>query len=231
MVRWSELATDRAALAKLASSFLFIGVEKGDFSVMAAAMVAWNEAVLLFWLSENFNTIIIQRVRRPYYRLQAAEDGSVDEHLADLDVDGQAGQVVSQRGQEMVGGVTRSNLPQQVDSVADWLRLRGIQSPTQEVLRGPVLAFLPQRETTQAWRIPPRCGTVIAANSRLPWYEGKAPPGAPAVSQEWSNPWRRQTWKSCFYFVIQRLIQDTLSVMWEEDSTCCGSCTLYLNFG
>lgn len=55
----------------------------------------------------------------PYYGLQAAEDGSVDEHLADLDVDRQAGQVVSQRGEEMVGGVTRSNLPQQVDSVAD----------------------------------------------------------------------------------------------------------------
>ena len=29
-----------AALARLASSFLFIGVEKGDFSVMAAAIVA-----------------------------------------------------------------------------------------------------------------------------------------------------------------------------------------------
>lgn len=40
MVRWSELANARAALARLASSFLFIGVEKGDFSVMAAAMVA-----------------------------------------------------------------------------------------------------------------------------------------------------------------------------------------------
>lgn len=34
------MADARAALARLASSFLFIGVEKGDFSVMAAAMVA-----------------------------------------------------------------------------------------------------------------------------------------------------------------------------------------------
>lgn len=196
MVRWSELATDRAALAKFASSFLFIGVEKGDFSVMAAAMVAWNEALMLFWLSDNTLT---QRDRQPYYGLQAAEDGPVDEHLADLDVDGQAGQVVSQRGEEMVGGVTRSNLPQQVDSVADWLRLRGIQCPTQEVLRGPILTFLPEGETTQAWRISPRCGTVITTNVRLPWYEGRAPPGAPAVSQEWSNPWRRRTWKSLLF--------------------------------
>lgn len=34
------MARARAALARLASSFLFIGVENGDFSVMAAAMVA-----------------------------------------------------------------------------------------------------------------------------------------------------------------------------------------------
>lgn len=61
----------------------------------------------------------MQRERRSYDGLQAAEDGSVDKHLADLDVDGQAGQVVSQRGEEMVGGVTRSDLPQQVDGVAD----------------------------------------------------------------------------------------------------------------
>lgn len=60
-----------------------------------------------------------QRGVRPYNGLQAAKDGSVDEHLADLDVDGQAGQVVSQRGEEMVGGVARSDLPQQVDGVAD----------------------------------------------------------------------------------------------------------------
>lgn len=40
MVRWSEFANASAALAKLASSFLFMGVLKGDFSVMAAAMVA-----------------------------------------------------------------------------------------------------------------------------------------------------------------------------------------------
>lgn len=43
IVRWSELATARAAFARLASSFLFMGVEKGDFSVMAAAIVAWNK--------------------------------------------------------------------------------------------------------------------------------------------------------------------------------------------
>lgn len=40
MVRWSELAVAKASLAKLASSFLFMGVENGDFSDMAAAMVA-----------------------------------------------------------------------------------------------------------------------------------------------------------------------------------------------
>lgn len=34
------MANESVALARLASSFLFIGVEKGDFSVMAAAMVA-----------------------------------------------------------------------------------------------------------------------------------------------------------------------------------------------
>lgn len=43
IVKWSELANARAFLARLASSFLFIGVEKGDFSVMAAAMVAWKQ--------------------------------------------------------------------------------------------------------------------------------------------------------------------------------------------
>lgn len=41
-VKWSELAKESAALARLASSFLFIGVEKGDFSVIAAAMVAYK---------------------------------------------------------------------------------------------------------------------------------------------------------------------------------------------
>ncbi len=40
MVMWSEFATARADLARLASSFLLIGVTKGDFSDMAAAMVA-----------------------------------------------------------------------------------------------------------------------------------------------------------------------------------------------
>lgn len=40
MVKWSELAVAKASLARLASSFLFIGVENGDFSDMAAAMVA-----------------------------------------------------------------------------------------------------------------------------------------------------------------------------------------------
>lgn len=42
MVRWSELAVAKASLARLASSFLFIGVENGDFSDIAAAMVAWK---------------------------------------------------------------------------------------------------------------------------------------------------------------------------------------------
>lgn len=53
--------------------------------------------------------------------------------------------MVSQRGEEMIVGVTRADLPQQVDRVTDGLRLRGIQGPAQEVLRGAVLAFLPER--------------------------------------------------------------------------------------
>lgn len=80
-----------------------------------------------------------------HYGLQAAEDGSVYEHLADLHVDRQARQVVSQRGEDVVVGVTRADLPQQVDGVADRLRLRGVQGSAQEVLRGAVLTFLPER--------------------------------------------------------------------------------------
>lgn len=51
-------------------------------------------------------------MRQTHDGLQAAEDGSVDEHLANLHVDRQASQVVPQRGEEMVVGVTRTNLPQ-----------------------------------------------------------------------------------------------------------------------
>lgn len=174
MVRWSELATDRAALAKLASSFLFIGVEKGDFSVMAAAMVAWKKALMSFWLLKSVNTIT-QRGRRPYYWLQAAEDRSVDEHLADLDVDGQGGQVVSQRCKKMVGGVTRSNLPQQVDSVADRLRLRWVQGPAQEVLRWPVLTFLPKGETTERWEMTlVRCSDRYNDHPTMIWRQSSS---------------------------------------------------------
>lgn len=77
-----------------------------------------------------------------YDGLQAAEYGSIDEHLADLHVDRQAGQVVSQRGEEVVVEVTRADPPQQADGVADRLRLRGIEGAAQEVLRRPVLTLL-----------------------------------------------------------------------------------------
>jgi len=79
----------------------------------------------------------------PYYGLQAAEDSSIDEHLANLHIDGQTRQVVSQRREEMMFGVTRADLPQQVDGVTDRLGLRGIQGPAQKVLWGAVLTFLP----------------------------------------------------------------------------------------
>lgn len=83
-------------------------------------------------------------MRQTHDGLQAAEDSPVDEHLANLHVDGQASQVVPQRGEEMVVGVTRTNLPQQVDGVTDRLGLRGIQGPAQKVLRGTILTFLPE---------------------------------------------------------------------------------------
>lgn len=44
----------------------------------------------------------------------------------------------------MIVGVTRADLPQQVDGVTDRLGLRRIQGPAQEVLRGAVLTFLPE---------------------------------------------------------------------------------------
>lgn len=50
----------------------------------------------------------------------------------------------SQRGEEVIVGVTRTNLPQQVDGVTDRLGLWRIQRPAEEVLRGAVLAFLPE---------------------------------------------------------------------------------------
>lgn len=61
-----------------------------------------------------------------YYGLQAAEDSSINEHLAYLHIDGQTSQVVSQRGEEMIVEVTRTDLPQQVDRVTDRLGLRRI---------------------------------------------------------------------------------------------------------
>lgn len=85
-------------------------------------------------------------MRQTYDGLQAAEDRSIDEHLADLDVDGQAGQVLPQRGEAMIVGVTRADLPQQADRVTDRLGLRRIQGLAQEVLRGAVLTFLPERQ-------------------------------------------------------------------------------------
>lgn len=160
MVRWSESANDSAALARFASSFLFIGVEKGDFSVMAAAMVAWNKSFFSLHRNENpssgndyskqlNNSCVCYITIKTYYGLQAAQDGSIDEHLADLHVDGQTGEVVSQRGEDMIIGVTRTDLPQQTDSVTDRLRLRRIQGPAQKVLWWPVLTFLPGREVEQ----------------------------------------------------------------------------------
>ena len=77
-----------------------------------------------------------------YDGVQAAQDGAVDQHLADLDVDGQAGQVVAQRREGVVRGVTRPHLPQQADGVADRLGLRGVQRAHQEVLRRAVVALL-----------------------------------------------------------------------------------------
>lgn len=50
----------------------------------------------------------------------------------------------SQRGEEVIVGVTRTDLPQQVDGVTDRLGLRRIQRPAEEVLRGAILAFLPE---------------------------------------------------------------------------------------
>lgn len=79
-----------------------------------------------------------------YYGLQAAEDGTVDQHLANLHVDGQTRQVVSQRGEGVVIELARTDLPQQADSVTDRLGLRGVQRAAQEVLRGAVLTFLPE---------------------------------------------------------------------------------------
>lgn len=86
---------------------------------------------------------------RTYYRLQAAQDGSIDEHLADLHVDGQTGQVVPQRGEDMLTGMTCTDLPQQIDSITNRLRLRRIQGPAQKVLWRAVLTFLPGKQVEQ----------------------------------------------------------------------------------
>lgn len=81
-----------------------------------------------------------------YDGLQAAQDGSIDQHLADLHIDGQTGQVLSQRGEDMITGVTCTDPPQQADSVTDRLRLRRVHRPAQKVLWRPVLTFLPGRQ-------------------------------------------------------------------------------------
>lgn len=86
---------------------------------------------------------------RTHYWLQAAQDGSIDEHLADLHIDGQTGQVVPQRGEDVLAGMTCTDLPQQIDSVTDRLRLRRIQGPAQKVLWRAVLTFLPGRQVEQ----------------------------------------------------------------------------------
>lgn len=53
--------------------------------------------------------------------------------------------MVSKRGEDVIIRVTRSDLPQQVYSIADRLGLRSIQGAAQKVLRGAVLTFLPDR--------------------------------------------------------------------------------------
>lgn len=55
MVRWSEFPIASEALAKLASSFLFMGVEKGDFSVMAAAIVACKKYLYYSYAWHNYS--------------------------------------------------------------------------------------------------------------------------------------------------------------------------------
>ena len=50
------MANERAALARLASSFLFIGVENGDFSEIAAAIVAFEEHTHTQSVSKNIIT-------------------------------------------------------------------------------------------------------------------------------------------------------------------------------
>lgn len=147
----------------------------------------------------NNHCLCVCCIIQTYYGLQAAQDGSIDQHLADLHIDGQAGQVLSQRGEDMITGVTCTDLPQQTDSVTDRLRLRRIHRPAQKVLWRPVLTFLPGRQvewgnTLLTDRI--KCSFCLLCAYLLyitPWYEGKAPPVGPEVSQGWSNPWRRQT--------------------------------------
>lgn len=147
----------------------------------------------------NNHCLCVCCIIQTYYGLQAAQDGSIDQHLANLHIDGQTGQVLSQRGEDMIIGVTCTNLPQQTDSVTDRLRLRRIHCPAQKVLWRPVLTFLPRRQVE--WRNTPltdhiKCSFWLSSTYVLyiiPWYEGKAPPVGPEVSQGWSNPWRRQT--------------------------------------
>lgn len=62
---------------------------------------------------------MFKNVSGMYYRLQAAKYGSIDEHLANLHVDRETRQVVSQRSEYVIVGVTSTNLPQQIDSITD----------------------------------------------------------------------------------------------------------------
>lgn len=87
---------------------------------------------------------------RYYDRLQAAEDGSINQHFADLHVDRETGQVVTQRGEEMTGQFTGTDLSQQVDGITDRLGQRRIKGPAQEVLRRTILTFLTRGEKMEA---------------------------------------------------------------------------------
>ena len=67
--------------------------------------------------------------RRTHYGIQTAQDGAEDEHLSDLDVDRQRGEVVPQGGEGVCVRVACPDLAQQTQGGGDRVGVGGVKRP------------------------------------------------------------------------------------------------------
>lgn len=131
--RWSLLATAKASFFSLASSRL----SHGDTCKQTRDRVVHVGEKTLVRLSRRLSykrRLKGQAGGDGERGVQAAEDGSKQHELPDAHVNRQAGQVVAQRGQLLVGGQS-SQVPQTLLGCVQAFRGRGLDEPAEDGLQ------------------------------------------------------------------------------------------------